>query len=76
MSAKTFRHCPNPDCVVKVGDGRGFVIVNRVKLPPLQSTLKLRKKVSRRTIDRHSRTLPALLAKTSACVHVWFPPQI
>jgi hypothetical protein len=27
-------HLPNPDCVIKVGDGRGFIIVHRVKLPP------------------------------------------
>ena len=34
------RHCPNPDCVIKVGDGRGFIVVNRVKLPLLKRHLK------------------------------------
>ena len=25
---------PNPDCVVKVGEGRGFIVVNRIEFPP------------------------------------------
>jgi hypothetical protein len=31
-------HPPNPSCVVKVGDGRGFIVIHRVrvKLPPLK----------------------------------------
>jgi hypothetical protein len=28
---------PNQDCVVKVGGGRGFIIVNRVKMPALKN---------------------------------------
>jgi hypothetical protein len=31
---------PNPDCVVKVGDGRGFIIVYRAKVPPIVPPLK------------------------------------
>ncbi len=30
----------NTDCVVKVGGGRGFIVVHRVKVPPLKVRLK------------------------------------
>src|SRR5277367_4511073 len=34
-SEESAKDCPNPGCVIKVGDGRGFIVEYRVELPPL-----------------------------------------
>jgi hypothetical protein len=47
------RHRPNPDCVIKVGDGRGFIVINRVKLPPLKLHMKAHLAVKRVSFLEH-----------------------
>lgn len=37
MKGRTAIHCPSPTCVLKVGEGRGFIIRHRVKIPPSSS---------------------------------------
>lgn len=34
LTAETRGRCPSPACVVKVGDGRGFIIEHRIMTPP------------------------------------------
>lgn len=56
---------PNPNCVVKVGDGRGFVIEQSVEPPPLPKKLKRQglsqaKYISRRLIVTAAHCLPKI----------------
>jgi hypothetical protein len=53
---------PSPNCVVRVGGGRGFVIVHRVKVPkpPQRRKLRIRKFVEHRLIVTAAHCLPKL----------------
>jgi len=53
---------PSPNCVVKVDDGRGFIIVHRVKVPkpPQRLKLRIRKFVKHRLIVTAAHCLPKL----------------
>jgi Trypsin-like peptidase domain len=67
------KDCPSPACVVRVGDGRGFIIEQRVKRRPLPPRLRKRwpslgrwhKYITRRLVVTAAHCLPKL---PPACV--------
>jgi hypothetical protein len=61
IGEESVTHLPNPDCVVKMGDGRGFIIVYRMKLPLSNPPLKLK-------LKKHLALKPAPLLKNRLVV--------
>ena len=57
-------HLPSPECIVKVGGGRGFIIEHRVEIPKLLrlklKALRQRKFTKRRLIVTAAHCLPNL----------------
>jgi hypothetical protein len=64
MKKAAIKHCPNPNCVVRVGDGRGFIIEHCVKVRPLprlrNRRLPMRKWAARRLVITAAHCLPKL----------------
>ena len=60
------RRRPKPDCVIKVGAGRGFIIENRVKLPPARHLKSKRTYFSKRLVVTAAHCLPNLPPRHAA----------
>lgn len=72
MKGRTAIHCPSPTCVLKVGEGRGFIITYRVKIPPLSgskdSKLLREKFMEYRSVVTAAHCLPKLPRANAAAL--------